>query len=629
MDLMNRVFRPYLDQFVMVFIDDILVYSRAEQDHSEHLRIVLQILRERQLYAKFFSTEGIRVDPSKIEAIVNWKPSRNVTEVRSFLGLAGYYRRFVKGFSVIASPLTKLLRKGVKYEWSDRCQSSFDQLKSMLTEEGKIVAYASRQLKTHERNYPTHDLELAAVVFALKIWRHYLYGERCRIFTDHKSLKYLLTQKELNLRQRRWLELFKDYDCIVDYHPGKANVVPDALSRKTISALSLKQIGWKLGFDGALMAQLIARPTLRQEICNAQRADDKLQQLILATQEGKQTEFSVQGGGELYYKDRLCAEHQVPSGLLNPIPIPQWKWDNITMDFVTGLPLTQRKHDAVWVIVDKFTKSAHFLPVCPDYSLDRLAYLYVNEIVRLHGVPLSIISDRDPRFTSRFWKSLQEALGTQLKFSTAFHPQTDGQSERTSIGMAPYEALYGRKCRTPMIGPDIVKDTEEKIQIIQQRLKAASDRQKSYADLKRKDIEFQVGDKVFLKVSPWKHILRFGKKGKLSPVGPVAYQLALPGELARLHDVFHVSMLRKYRSDASHKIPVQEIQVQQDLSYEEGSISILAREVKQLRNKIVPLVKVLWQHHGIEEATWEPKEIMKVQYPQLFKSGMNFEDEIS
>ncbi|KAJ8900073.1 hypothetical protein K2173_024189 [Erythroxylum novogranatense] len=219
------------------------------------------------------SSEGIRVDPSKIEAIVNWKPPRNVTEVRSFVGLAGYYRRFVKGFSVIASPLTKLLRKGVKYEWSDRCQSSFDQLKNMLTEapvlvqptagkeyvmytdasgiglgcvlmqEGKVIAYASRQLKTHEQNYPTHDLELAAVVFALKIWRHYLYGERCRIFTDHKSLKYLLTQKELNLRQRRWFELFKDYDCIVDYHPDKANVVADALSRKTISALSLKQTG--------------------------------------------------------------------------------------------------------------------------------------------------------------------------------------------------------------------------------------------------------------------------------------------------------------------------------------------------------------------------------------------------
>ena len=276
MDLMNRVFRPYVDQFVVVFIDDILVYSKDAQEHEQHLRIVLETLREKKLYAKLskcdfwlkevsflghiVSVEGIRVDPAKIEAVVNWKSPQNVTEVRSFLGLAGYYRRFVRGFSVIASPLTKLLRKGIKFEWTAKCQNSFEQLKGMLVEapvltqptpgkeytlysdasciglgcvlmqDGKVVAYASRQLKPHEQSYPTHDLELAAVVFALKIWRHYLYGEKCRIYTDHKSLKYLLTWKELNLRQRRWLELLKDYDCIIDYHPGKANKVADALS---------------------------------------------------------------------------------------------------------------------------------------------------------------------------------------------------------------------------------------------------------------------------------------------------------------------------------------------------------------------------------------------------------------
>ena len=216
------------------------------------------------------SAKGIRVDPTKIEAVVNWKPPRNVTEVRSFLGLAGYYRRFVRGFSVIASPLTKLLRKGIKFEWTDKCHNSFEQLKGMLVEApvltqptsrkeytlysdasgiglgcvlmqyGKVVAYASRQLKPHEQNYPTHDLELATVVFALKIWRHFLYGEMCRIYIDHKSLKYLLTQKDLNLRQLRWLELFKDYDCIIDYHLGKLNVVVDALSRKIVVAMSLQ-----------------------------------------------------------------------------------------------------------------------------------------------------------------------------------------------------------------------------------------------------------------------------------------------------------------------------------------------------------------------------------------------------
>ena len=221
-------------------------------------------------------------------------------------------------------------------------------------------------------------------------------------------------------------------------------------------------------------------------------------------------------------------------------------------------------------------------------------------------------------------------------------------SYQSSISMAPYETLYGRRCRTPMcftelnehkiIGPDLVKDTEEKVQIIQQRLKVVSYRQRSYANLKRKDIEFEVGDKVFLKVSPWKKILRFGIKGKLSPkfigpyvilekVGPVAYRLALPLELAKLHDVFHVSMLRRYRSNTSHILLVQDIQVQEDFTFDEGPKAILDREIRQLRNKQVPMVKVLWHHHGMEEATWLQESTMRVQYPQLFSLG-NFEDEI-
>ena len=238
---------------------------------------------------------------------MNWKLPQNVTDVRSFLGLVGFFRRFIKEFFVIASTLTKILRKWVKFEWDDKCQSIFEQLKKILVEapvltqptpvreyamysnasriclvcvlmqDGKVVAYALRQLKPHEQNYPTHDLKLVVVVFALKIWRHYLYGEKCRIFTDHKILKYLLTQKELNLRQRRWL---KDYDCIVDYHPGKANVVADALSRKTISVLSLKHGTWRIASDGALLAQLKVMPKLRQIMIGAQKNDVKLQQRV-------------------------------------------------------------------------------------------------------------------------------------------------------------------------------------------------------------------------------------------------------------------------------------------------------------------------------------------------------------
>ncbi|GJX14430.1 putative nucleotidyltransferase, ribonuclease H [Tanacetum coccineum] len=247
MDLMNRVFHEFLDKFVIVFIDDILVFSKSKEEHEEHLRTVLQILRQEKLYAKFskcefwlskvaflghiVSAEGITMDPAKVEAITKWPRPTSVTEVRSFLGLAGYYRRFVEGFSRLALPLTKLMRKGEKFVWNEEREKSFEELKQRL--HGKVIAYASRQLKPYEVNYPTHDLELAAVVFALKIWRHYLYGESCDIFTDHKSLKYIFTQRELNMRQRRWLELLKDYDTNIQYHPGKANVVADALSRKS------------------------------------------------------------------------------------------------------------------------------------------------------------------------------------------------------------------------------------------------------------------------------------------------------------------------------------------------------------------------------------------------------------
>ncbi|CAN6447751.1 unnamed protein product [Victoria cruziana] len=373
---------------------------------------------------------------------------------------------------------------------------------------------------------------------------------------------------------------------------------------------------------------------------------------------------------------QIKAEHQKPGGLMQQIEIPLWKWEDNTMDFVVGFPRTRRQRDAIWVIVDRLTKSAHFLPIQISQSLESLADLYVREIIRLHGVPKSIISDRDPRFTSRFWTKLQEALGTKLKLSTAFHPQTDGQSERTiqtleamlracvlewkgewdkhimlaefaynnsfysNIRMTPFEALYGRPCRSPTnwteIGDNKIEDPlviqyyTEQVDMIRKKLLAAQSRQKSYADRRRRELVFGIGDHVFIKIAQTKSVFRFGKKGKLSPqyigpfdivekVGDVAYRVALPPQYNHIHPVFHVSMLRKYVPDPTYVIDYEDIEVQEDLSMEERPLRIIDRKEHVLQNKTIPWVQVEWKHHGIKECTWEPEQDMKDSYPQLFR----------
>ncbi|WVZ63991.1 LOW QUALITY PROTEIN: hypothetical protein U9M48_013577, partial [Paspalum notatum var. saurae] len=360
MYMMNSVFMNELDKFVVVFIDDILIYSKNEEEHEEHLQIVLTQLREHKLYGKFskcafwlkellgshFIREGVAVDPSKVECVLNWKQPKTVTEIRSFLGLAGYYHRFIKDFSKTAKPMTLLTKKNAKYSWSLNCEEAFQSLKRSLTtapvlaqpditkpfdvysdasdnglgcvlmQEGRVVTYASRQLRKHEANYPTHDLELAAVVHALKIWRHYLLGNTCHIYTDHKSLKYILTQPELNMRQRRWLELIKDYDLEIHYHLGKANVVEDALSRRahcnvidaqpTVKVLCCEIDEIKLPTEQlAELYNLIIEPTIKEQLIPAQKQDKGMEFIHEGMDEKKRACFTLDDQGVLWFKNRL------------------------------------------------------------------------------------------------------------------------------------------------------------------------------------------------------------------------------------------------------------------------------------------------------------------------------------
>ncbi|KAK4389603.1 Transposon Ty3-G Gag-Pol polyprotein [Sesamum angolense] len=557
MALMNRTFQEYLDQFVIVvFLGHVI------------------------------SGDGVMPDPSKVKAIMEWRVPKNATEVRSFL------------------------------------DASKQGLGCVLMQNGKVIAYASRQ----KGNVVADALSRKSSNTLASLGSH-----NQTLLLEMRSMNTKLEVDQVAVLLAA-LQLKPDF---VD-HIKEAQTRDPFLLRMREKLKQGKNSNFSVRVDGVIVnGERVGVPDVNglrkkilQETHNAPYAmhpsTTKMYRNLKPYYWWQTMKKDV---AEFVAKCMTCqqvkAEHQAPAGKLRPLSIPEWKWEKITMDFVVGLPRTLRKHDTIWVIVDRLTKSTHFLPIRLGDSLDKLAELYVSEIVRLHGVPVSIVSDRDPRFTSRFWGSLQGALGTKLHFSTAFHPQTDGQSERTiqtledmmracimefkgnwddhlplmefaynnsfhsSIGMAPYEALYGRRCRSP-----ICWDVEGLRQL--------------------------------------EGILRFGKQGKLSlryigpyeiieRIGPLAYRLALPAELSQIHDVFHVLMLRRYRSDPSHVIHEPEVEISEELTYMEEPAEILDRSIRKLRNKEIPMVKVRWTHHSPREATWEVEEHMREKYPYLFQ----------
>ncbi|KAL5759632.1 hypothetical protein ACOSQ2_018470 [Xanthoceras sorbifolium] len=764
--LMNEIFRPYLRKMILVFFDDILVYSHNILEHQEHLRITFSILRENQLFVKkskcsfgcheleylshIISEKGVAADNKKIQGMVDWPTPKSIKALRGFLGLTGYYRKFVRGYGIISKPLTNLLRKG-GFIWNEEAEMAFQNLKvamtttsvlalpdfqqpfvletdacdigigAVLMQQDRPIAYISKSLPDRKKGLSTYEKELLAIVYAVQKWRAYLHGNRFTIKTDHHSLKYFLEQKITTLMQQKWLTKLLGYDYVISYKKGKENVVADGLSR-----------AFQEEEDPSYLALTATKPAWVQEVVESYYQDPKATALIPELLIGSQTnqEFTLKEGilrkeGVIYVGSygnlrqklieeahssamgghsgiqgtmkrlqlyfcwdsmlkevsarvlecTVCQEnkslHSKPAGLLQPLPIPNTPWLDIAMDFIEGLPRSAGK-DTILVVIDRLTKYAHFLALTHPYTAPQVAQLFLDNIQKLHGIPTTIVSDRDKIFTSQFWQHLFKAMGTQLCLSTAYHPQTNGQSERlnqclenylrcmtsskpshwanwlplaewwyntnyhTALKMTPFEALYG--FRPPIYSgsprdysdPEsraFVKDRDKIQHTLKESLIQAQSRMKTYADRKRTEREFNTGDHVYLKLQPYRQTTLVVRRNlKLVPryfgpyqiterVGKVAYRLLLPPG-SQIHPVFHVSQLKakigsRFTSNPQlpHTGPNGQILAQ--------PVAVLERKMVKKHNKAVVQYLIQWSTTSPEDATWEDAEMIHKSFPSF------------
>jgi hypothetical protein len=786
--LMNNLLTDYIDQFVIVFIDDILIYSNNRENHDQHVRLVLDKLREAKLYAnsekcQFYqrsieflghivSADGISMDPRKVAAVVDWPQLTNQQDVRAFLGLAGYYRRFIDNFSAIASPLTDLLRDDVKFEWAAKQQSSMNTLKRAITSAPTLivpdlnqpfivhsdasgyaisgvlsqlrdgvehpVAFLSRKMNAAERNYDVREQELLALVTCCREWRHYLEAApHTTINTDHASLQYLLTQKEFtNRRQARWSELIQSVLPHIVPIKGDSNVVADPLSRRP-DLRDDTSIDYLDSILCAPVSIVLPDSTLIDDVREAYTDDEQWKNFIERQQSEENEHYEVVDG--LIYvkqghrlvipdsaelKRKIIAEHhnnnisghrgvtkthveikqhfywpqmkrdvteyvttcptcivskytnQHPAGLLQPIPLPDRRWQQVTMDFVSGIPTTSNhSYNMIMVVVDRLSKYAHFVPCYTTNSAKDIAWLFYDHIVRLHGVPEVIISDRDVRFDNEFWQLLCQRMGTEVRMTTAYHPEADGQTERVNRVLiellrtmvdeeqgdwddhlssceiayntsqhsgtqhTPYYLNHGEEMRKPIyfitdppsVNPDtntLIDGLHASLDRARQHLLVAQQRQADYANQSRRDVHYNAGDRVWLSTANLQLPTTSSNKLQhrwcgpftiIQKVGEVNYKLRLTGALksAKIHPIFHVSLLRlfvefdRFSHDPDDLPPVATWESDGTAVFEVDKII----KHRQHYGKLQYLVK--WYNYDAADATWEPADTIASTAPDI------------
>ncbi|KAJ1700090.1 hypothetical protein LUZ63_008602 [Rhynchospora breviuscula] len=764
--LMNLIFKPHLRKFILVFFDDILIYSNSIEDHVKHLDIALQILQDNHLFAKLskcdigtnqveylghlISQEGVATDPSKIEAMVNWPIPKSVKQLRGFLGLTGYYRKFIQGYGVIAKPLTELLKKDA-FRWSHDASLAFNNLKRAMTkapvltlpdftkpfiietdasqsgigavlmQERRPLAFFSKGLGIKNQSLSTYEKELLAVVTAVQKWRHYLLGGSFVIRTDHISLKHLLEQRINTSMQHKSLSKLLGLNYTIEYKKGSNNLVADALSRREGDDCQFSEL--------CLVSEII--PQWVVELQASYAGDEwilKLKdQLKVSQPEHHLSEYQ----GLLRYKGRICVgqsgnwrkklihefhdsnlgghsgilvtykrvkalfhwpslkkdvmnyirscdvcqitkpEHVAMPGLLQPLPIPPEAWHSIGMDFITGLPKSEGK-EVLLVIVDRLTKYGHFIPLTHPYSAASVAQSFLDNVYKLHGLPMSIVSDRDPIFTSKFWQELMAKLGIKLNLSTAYHPQTDGQVERvnqcvetylrsmvfnkqkqwakwvplaefwyntnfhSAIHTTPFKALYGYDPPSLPMGSapksdveavnTVLKDRQQTLWELRNQLVKAQERMKKLADTKRSERHFNAGDWVYIKLQPYRQLSLCGYGNtKLNPkyygpyeilekIGGVAYKLNLPPN-SSIHPVLHVSQLKGRVGTGQSVLPTLPLMSTDKPVFQEPDL-ILNRRLIKRRNLPVPQILVQWKNSPEEDATWEDYDDIRQRFPK-------------